>query len=204
MESTIPKQFHLLKGKPIIFHTIQKFSSTYPNIEVIVVLPENHLDLWERICKEYSFSEKVIVVKGGAERFYSVQNGLQKATGEIIGVHDAVRPFVGEDVIKKSFERAAELGAVVPVIRLNESIRQITGDKSTAVDRSAYRVVQTPQVFKKDILDEAYAQQYVETFTDDASVVEAVGHSIFLIDGNQENIKITTKSDLKIAACFMD
>ena len=204
MESAIPKQFHLLKGTPIIFLTIQKFVSVFPNIEVILVLPENHLTLWEKICNEYSFDIPITVVQGGKERFYSVQNGLQQATGEIIAVHDAVRPFVEEDVIKNSFEKAEKLGSVIPVITLSESIREIEGEKSKAVNRSKYRIVQTPQVFKKEILDKAYAQEYKDTYTDDASVVEAAGFNISLIDGNKENIKITTKSDLKIAACFMD
>jgi len=204
MDSAIPKQFHLLKGTPIIFITIQKFISVFPDIEVILVLPENHIHLWEKMSEEHSFDPPITIVDGGRERFFSVQNGLQKASGELIAVHDAVRPFVDLEVIKNSFEKASELGSVVPVIGLNESIRQIEGDKSEAVNRSAYRVVQTPQVFKKDILDKAYAQEYEETFTDDASVVEAAGFNISLIDGNQENIKITTKSDLKIAACFVD
>lgn len=203
MESAIPKQFHLLNGKPIIFLTIQKFITVFPEIEVVVVLPKNHLDLWNKICQEYKFNESVTVVEGGKERFFSVQNGLQNAKGEIIAVHDAVRPFVSEDVIKNAFEKAKNFGCAVPVIALTESIRQIKDDKSSAVNRSSFKIVQTPQVFKKEILDKAYAQDFQNEFTDDASVVEAAGYDISLIEGNQENIKITTRNDLKIAKCFL-
>lgn len=199
MESDIPKQFLLLNGKPIIFHTIQKFLEFDPEIELVLVLPEFQLDLWKKLCEEFHFNSVHQCVIGGKERFDSVKNGIGYCTGDIIAVHDAVRPLVSVDVISNCFRIANEKGAAVPVVPINESIRKISNGTSSHRNRDDYRIVQTPQCFKKDILVEAYNQEYQESFTDDASVVENIGYSIFLVDGNQENIKITRSVDMLIA-----
>jgi 2-C-methyl-D-erythritol 4-phosphate cytidylyltransferase len=191
MGSELPKQFLDLQGKTIIEHTIDRFKSVYPSIEVIAVLPKDHFHYLDHLdCQR---------VEGGTNRFESVKKGLNSASGDLIAVHDAVRPFVKEEVILSAFDTAEVAGAAVPVLPIKDSLRQITSDESIAVDRSLFRIVQTPQVFKRNILKLAYEQQYSNEFTDDASVVESCGQDIVLVDGNEENIKITTPIDLLLA-----
>ena len=187
----IPKQFFELQGKPIISYSIERFREVFPDIEVIVVLPQQYFDLFA--------DESVILVVGGKNRFESVKNGLSKTTGDLIAIHDAVRPFVAETVIREVFEKAELVGAAIPVLELKDSLRQLTSDESIAVDRSKYRVVQTPQVFKANVIKMGYEQPNSSEFTDDASVVEACGQDIALVAGNEENIKITTPFDLQLA-----
>lgn len=203
MGGTIPKQFHLLKGKPVIFHTIEKFYDFDSNIEVVLVLPADHVDFWNRLVEEHGFSIPVKVVHGGAERFHSVKNGLAVVSGDFIAVHDAVRPLVSEEVIADCFKLAEENGAVIPVVSVKESLRKVVTENSQAVDRSQYRIVQTPQVFKAALIQKAYEQKFSGQFTDDASVVEASGEKIYLVDGNPENIKITFPQDLKLAEVLL-
>jgi len=204
MGTELPKQFLLIKGKPIIFHTIQKFYDVDSEIEIIVVLPETSVPFWETLCQKYLFTLKHKVVVGGEERFHSIQNGLVETTGDIIAVHDAVRPCVSKDVIRKCFVAAEKFGAVIPVLSITESLRKIEGENSNAVNRENFKLVQTPQCFKIGILQKAYRQPYSKLFTDDASVVEADGNKILLVDGNRANIKITTPEDLKLAELFLD
>lgn len=199
MENSIPKQFIEIEGRAIILRTIDQFVKAFPDIEIIVVLSQNHKAHWEKLSCEH----QVIMAEGGEERFHSVQNALQHATGDLIAVHDAVRPFVAENVIKEAFEKAEVAGAVVPVIPVKESMRRITFDESEAVPRGSYRIVQTPQVFKSNVIKLSYEQKYHVYFSDDASVVEDCGHDIVLVDGNEENIKITTPFDLKIAQTLL-
>ena len=195
MATPIPKQFIELAGRAIILRTIDRFLAVYPDIEIIVVLSKESIPLWEKL----KFDHKVIIVQGGEERFHSVKNALEKASGEIIAVHDAVRPFVAESVIKNAFEIAEEKGTAIPVIPVKESMRRIVFNESEAVPRGSYRIVQTPQIFKAEIIKQAYQQKYHLYFTDDAAVAEEAGNEIYLVDGNEENIKITSPFDLQIA-----
>jgi 2-C-methyl-D-erythritol 4-phosphate cytidylyltransferase len=195
MGTSIPKQFLEVAGRAIILRSIDRFTSIYPDIEVIVVLPEVHFALWEKL----NYSQKVKLVKGGEERFHSIQNALKEATGDLIAIHDAVRPFVADEVIQKAFDLAEVSGAVIPVVPIEESMRKITFDESETVPRASFRIVQTPQVFKANVIKMAYEQPYHLYFTDDATVVEECGHDIILIEGNEENIKITSMFDLKVA-----
>ncbi|MEO9546792.1 MAG: 2-C-methyl-D-erythritol 4-phosphate cytidylyltransferase [Crocinitomicaceae bacterium] len=199
MNSAIPKQFLILKDRPIIFHAIDAFIKVYPDIEVVVSLADGLIDQWRDLNYEFDLPTKVILANGGEERFHSIQNALAKCAGDLIAVHDAVRPLVSDETIKACFETAEVTGAAIPVLLIKSSLRRITFDESEAVDRSLYREVQTPQVFKANIIKMGYEQPYQATFTDDASVVEACGHDVILVDGNEENIKITTPFDLKVA-----
>lgn len=204
MGSDIPKQFIELNGTPILMHTIQKFYSYKNTIQIIVVLPKNHIDYWNELIKKHNFKIKHQVVKGGKERFDSIKNGLSLAKGDLIGIHDAVRPFVSVEVIKNCFNNLHKYQVVIPVVSLKESIRQVIGDLSKSVDRNQYKIVQTPQCFVRDVILKAYNQPYSNLFTDDASVVEQLNIPIHLINGNEENIKITTPADLAIANLFLN
>jgi 2-C-methyl-D-erythritol 4-phosphate cytidylyltransferase len=203
MGTETPKQFLLLKGKPIIFHTIEKFYAVDPKIEIIVVLPDSYIPNWEILCQKFLFTYDHKVVAGGEERFYSIQNGLVEVSGDLIAVHDAVRPGVSEDVIRNCFIAAEKFGAAVPVLSITESLRKIESANSISVNREDFKIVQTPQCFQLEILQKAYRQHYSRLFTDDASVVEANGQAIHLVEGNRENIKITTPEDLKLAELFI-
>lgn len=199
MGTEIPKQFLLLKGKPIIFWTIEKFYHYDSNIEIVVVLPEYHVPLWESLCQKYIFTRNHKIALGGEERFHSIQNGLVECTGDLIAVHDAVRPLVSSAVIAACFENAKYNKACIPIVSIKESLRKTEKEKSYAVNRDDYKIVQTPQCFEASILRKAYSQNYSKLFTDDASVVESIGEKIYLVDGNDENIKITTPVDLILA-----
>lgn len=204
MGKDIPKQFIEVAGKPILMHTIKRFVEADTTIQLILVLPDNQHEYWNELIKKYNFTIKHKLTRGGDERFYSVLNGLQNVPlNSIVAIHDGVRPLVSAKTIIDCFSTAEEKGAVIPVISATESIRKVDGDKNSAVNRSDYFMVQTPQVFKSEILIEAYKQVYNSSFTDDASVVEKFGHSIHLVEGNVENIKITRPVDLKIAEVLL-
>lgn len=206
MGGDVPKQFLPVAGRPVLMRTMEAFHRAFSDeggLGIILVLPKDQQDYWQRLCDEYSFALPHQVATGGEARFHSVQNGLALVpddAGGVVGVHDGVRPFVSREVIRRCFESAREHGAVVPVVPVVETVRQILpeGDSLT-VDRTLYRLVQTPQTFRISILKEAYRQPYQSEFTDDASVVEALGHRIALIEGNRENIKLTTPSDIRYA-----
>jgi 2-C-methyl-D-erythritol 4-phosphate cytidylyltransferase len=199
MKSDIPKQFIELNGSPILMHTIKRFFDFDNKIQIIVVLPEAHISFWNGLIEKHNFNINHTIVTGGRERFYSIKNGLQLSNGDIIGVHDGVRPFVSLEVIDRTFTNATNLSTAIPILNLKESIRMISADDSKSVNRSIYKIVQTPQCFKSEILKKAYLQDYSVQFTDDASVVEQLGYKINLVPGNDENIKITTPMDLKLA-----
>jgi 2-C-methyl-D-erythritol 4-phosphate cytidylyltransferase len=195
-----PKQFLPLFGKPILMHTLLQFYHCDPEFKIILVLPDAQRPEWERLCRAHSFSVPHQVVLGGAERFHSVKEGLTLVPeNALVAVHDGVRPFVRHEVILRAFEEAEKHGGAIPVLPLAESIRKMDGEESTALSRSEYRTVQTPQVFKSSELNKAYLQDFQPGFTDDASVYESAGYSIRLVEGNAENIKITTPTDLAIA-----
>ena len=198
--SEIPKQFLLLNNKPILIHTILKFYNYDSNIEFIIVLPENQIEYWQNLCKKYNFKIKHKLVKGGKARFYSVKNGLDATPKtDLIAIHDSVRPLVRNLVIKTGFELAEKKGNAIPVIDVKNSYRMLENNASKHIDRDKLKIVQTPQIFKSEIIRKAYLQEFKPIFTDDASVVENLAYQINLFPGNEENIKITTKNDLKIA-----
>lgn len=204
MGGDTPKQFLLLQGIPILMHTINCFYNYDNSIEIIVALPNAEVEHWHLLCAEHKFTIPHNIVNGGFTRFHSVKNALTLVTKEsLVAIHDGVRPLVHHNTIERCFAQAQQTGAAIPVIECFESVRQIVGDKSIAVDRNNYRLVQTPQVFKSDILLAAYNQPYLTQFTDDASVVEHNGNTISLVEGNRENIKITTPVDLQIAETLL-
>ncbi len=202
MGSDIPKQFLPIGGKPVLMRTLERFRQYSPTLQIILVLPKAQQDYWQKLCKEYAFDIDCQLADGGETRFHSVQNGLAKIPDNaqgVVGVHDGVRPFPSIDVIRNCYETAREKKAVIPVIPVVETVRHLKGDTSVTVPRNDYRLVQTPQTFDIQLLKAANRQPYNDGFTDDASVVEAFGFNITLVEGNRENIKITTPYDLKIA-----
>lgn len=199
MNSDVPKQFLCVNGRPVLMRTIERFRAYSPELHIIVVLPKEQQGYWHELCREYAFNETYSIAEGGQARFFSVRNGLalvpDNAVG-VVGVHDGVRPFPAISVIKDCYETARHAGAAIPVVPVVETLRHVGGQ---TVPRSDYRLVQTPQTFDIQLLKRAYAQPYTDAFTDDASVVEAFGHAVKLVDGNRENIKITTPFDLQVA-----
>lgn len=202
MGGDIPKQFLPINGKPILMHTIEAFRKALENVKIVLVLPANQHDYWQKLCKEHSFRSPELIANGGETRFHSVKNGLSLIANDeeaVVGVHDGVRPFVSAETIRRCYAAAAKGKAVVPVVPVVETVRQILPDGSSVTrPRDEYRLVQTPQTFPLAMLKEAYRQPFSEAFTDDASVVEAMGGKIEMIEGNRENIKITTPSDLNL------
>ena len=205
MQSPIPKQFLRLHGKPVVLHSISAFAEFDPSIRVILVLPAGQFTLWEKVAAEFPLPLPVTITAGGETRFESVKNGLALIPEEaaIVAVHDAVRPLVSKRTISSSFKAAERYGNAVPAIPLSDSIRQIESSRSVAVDRSRYCLIQTPQCFAVPLLKKAYSQDYRYTFTDDASVVESLGEQIHLVDGNEDNFKLTTPTDLVIAEALL-
>ncbi len=197
MQSDLPKQFMELQGKPVLMHTIDAFFKYDESIDIVLVLPSDQIDFWKNLCEKHRFSIPHQIVEGGETRFHSVKNGLKNVHNtSLIAVHDGVRPLVSVETIARCFEAAAKHKAVVPVVELVDSIRALTNNGSKSVDRNGFRMVQTPQVFENQLLQKAYQQEFNAEFTDDASVVEAAGEKIFLVEGNRENIKITTSMDI--------
>ncbi len=202
MGSDIPKQFLPIGGKPVLMRTLERFREYSEDIQIILVLPEAQQAYWHQLCQEYHFDVEYTLANGGQTRFHSVQNGLAKVPDDaigVVGVHDGVRPFPSIEVIRNCYTTAREKKAVIPVISVVETVRHLEGEQSKTVPRDAYRLVQTPQTFDIQLLKAANRQPYNDGFTDDASVVEAFGYEITLVEGNRENIKITTPYDLKIA-----
>jgi len=205
MNANIPKQFLELHGKPILMHTIEAFNCFDKTMQIILALPETQIDFWKLLCKKYDFELTHNIVIGGKTRFNSVKNGLKLVqTPAFVAVHDGVRPLVSSSTIARCFDAAEKYGAAIPVVDLIDSIRQVNEDESISVDRTKYKLVQTPQVFEAELLKNAYEQEFSSLFTDDASVVEELGTKIHLVEGNRENIKITTEIDLKMAETFLN
>lgn len=200
MGSETPKQFLLLAGKPVLMHTIQKFYGFDTGIQIVLVLPFQHIETWNRLCSEYRFLLPHQIAAGGKERFSSVKNGLDLIESNgFVAIHDGVRPLVTEKVIASCFEAAAIHGGAIPVIKPAESLRQLKGTISSPVEREKFRLVQTPQVFKVELIKKAYKKDFEKQFTDDATVFEAAGYRVKLIEGNPENIKITWPADMVMA-----
>ena len=200
MGGDIPKQFLPVCGKPVLMRTLEAFHTFDAAIHIVLVLPVSQQAYWKELCREYQFELSHEIADGGETRFHSVKNGLALVEGDgLVGVHDGVRPFVSQEVIARCYEEAARCKAVIPVIDVVETVRHLTEEGSETVPRDRYKLVQTPQVFDVALLRRAYQQEYTDLFTDDASVVEALGEKVCLVKGNRENVKLTTPFDLKLA-----
>ena len=208
MGGDIPKQFLPIGGRPVLMRTIERFREYSASLQIILVLPEAQQAYWQELCKEYDFKVDYLLANGGQTRFHSVQNGLALIPDDaegVVGVHDGVRPFVNTNVIRLCYDTARATGAAVPVTTVVETLRLVENahGSSHTVPRSEYRLVQTPQTFDIQLLKAANRQPYSDMFTDDTSVVESYGHDITLVDGNRENIKLTTPYDLRIAEALI-
>jgi 2-C-methyl-D-erythritol 4-phosphate cytidylyltransferase len=205
MKTKLPKQFLELNGLPVLMHTINAFYRYNENTEVILVLPEDDFQLWEELCTKHHYRKNIKLQKGGDSRFQSVKNGLSLIEGDgLVAIHDGVRPLVSEDIIGASYRLAAVHDSAVAAVRLKESIRMTDQDNTKAMDRSRFRLIQTPQTFKTKLIKQAYEGKEDISLTDDASVAERAGHIISLFEGSYENIKITTPEDLVVAKALMD
>ena len=200
MQSSLPKQFMLLGGIPVVARTINIFAEALPGAEIVVVLPEEHIAMWKNLAARFDVAVHKCVA-GGAERFHSVKAGIEALSEDItsIAVHDGVRALVSKRLIIRAALAIEENDAVIPVIEVVDSYRRVEQGGSTILPRSELRIVQTPQIFKSSILRKAYTQEFDQAFTDDASVVEAMGIKITLVDGERTNIKLTTPEDMEWA-----
>ncbi len=207
MGSDIPKQFLPVAGKPILMRTIERFHEYDAQLNIILVLPEEQQTYWKNLCEEYHFSIDHTIVNGGDTRFQSSKNGLAAIPDNedgVVGIHDGVRPFVSKDVIEECYDTAREEYAAIPVYAVTDTLRYIDkrgGGKN--VLRDDYRIVQTPQTFDISLAKQAFDQGYKEQFTDDASVIESLGCQVAMVEGNRENIKITTPFDIKVAEALL-
>ncbi len=207
MGTDIPKQFLPIGGKPILMRTIESFYEYNPKLGIIIVLPQSQQEYWKQLCEKHNFTINHTIVNGGETRFESSRNGLATIQNEeigVVGIHDGVRPLVSKEVIDNCFEAARDDFAAIPVLPVTDTIRYVDkqgGGKN--VMRSDYRVVQTPQVFDIQLIKQAYNAEYQESFTDDASVVESLGCQATMVDGNRENIKITTPFDIIVAEAIL-
>ena len=203
MGTEVPKQFLPIAGKPVLMHTISRFHAYDEHLKVILVLPKEQREYWRELCEEYHFTEDYQLADGGTSRFQSCRNGLSMIPNDaegLVGIHDGVRPFVSNEAISRCYDAAEREKAVIPVLPVTDTLRFVgDSDKGRNVLRSDYRVVQTPQVFDIQLLKKAYNQPERTSFTDDASVVESIGQAVTMVEGNRENIKITTPFDLKVA-----
>lgn len=203
MESSLPKQFITINEKPMLMYTIEKFYHFDPKVQIIVTLPEEWIEYWEALIAENDFKVPHRVVSGGKERYHSIKNALQYCLGDYISIHDGVRPLVSHQTMKNCAKNIRRFDAIVPVVPLVDSLRKKNGKATTAVDRSDYLLVQTPQCFKSEVLKKAYEQEFHSGITDDASLVEQAGFKITPVEGNVENIKITCQADLHYAELFL-
>ena len=205
MQSALPKQFMMLGGLPVVAHTINTFSEALPGAEIVVVLPEEHIPLWRNLAARFDIAVHRCIA-GGKERFHSVKNGLDALSEEVeyVAVHDGVRALATKKMILRVQLAAEERGAAIPVTEVVDSYRRVDGSESYIVPRTELRIVQTPQTFSAALLRRAYEQPFSDKFTDDASVVEALGAKITLVEGERRNIKLTTPEDMAIAERLLD
>lgn len=200
----LPKQFIELDGKPILMHTLEAIRDIDAEMQIILVLPESQMDYWKELCAKHNWRIPHLLTDGGATRFLSVKSGLALATGNLIGIHDGVRPFISKEMVNRCFDAAQREGAAVPVVPIVQSLRKVNDDSNFAVNRDEFRAVQTPQCFKASILKMAFEVADRTDYSDDASVVEASDTPISLVDGDQQNIKVTTPFDLQLARLIID
>lgn len=205
MNSDLPKQFITVGGQPILMHTLSQFKKYDRDIALILVLPESQITYWNQLCKEYEFDIEHNIIPGGQTRYHSVKNGLDSinSTHGYVAIHDGVRMFISTKNVEDSFVSAQEKGSGVLAVAPKDSLREISQGTNKAVDRSNFQIIQTPQTFDLKLIKDAFLLPYQETFTDDANVFEAAGHSISLVEGNYKNIKITTPEDLIVAEAFL-
>ncbi|SMO69460.1 2-C-methyl-D-erythritol 4-phosphate cytidylyltransferase [Solitalea koreensis] len=204
MQSAIPKQFLELNGLPIIMHTIKAFYQWPLVPKIIVVMHPDYHKFWKKLCADYKFTVPHKLIEGGKTRFESVKKGLSMIEDDgLVAIHDAVRPIISTDLLINTFKMAEELGNAIPVIKCRDSIRKLQDGISIGLDREQYFLVQTPQCFQVKLINEAYKQEYKAEFTDDASVVEAMGVKINLTEGDSKNIKITFPEDLRYAESLL-
>lgn len=203
MGHDLPKQFLPLGSKPVLMHTLERFYHFNKDIRLILVLPADQFTYWKVLCQKHNFKLEHRLTSGGETRFHSVQKGLDLVDKGLVAIHDGVRPFVSFETIARCFRAAETCGVAIPVINVTESLREVEEDGSRARGRDAFRIVQTPQIFKSDIIKGAYLQAEGTAFTDDASVVEAAGYDITLVEGNRENIKITSPLDMVVADALL-
>jgi 2-C-methyl-D-erythritol 4-phosphate cytidylyltransferase len=204
MQSALPKQFLMLGGLPVVARTINTFAEALPSADIVVVLPEAHISLWRNLEARFDVAQHRCVA-GGSERFHSVKCGIEALGSDVeyIAVHDGVRALVSKRLIIRTLLDAEKSGATIPVIEVADSFRRVDGAESHIVPRSELRAVQTPQIFSAELLRRAYEQPFDSSFTDDASVVEAMGHRISLVDGERSNLKLTTPEDLEWAEYYL-
>lgn len=201
MGGFIPKQFLILRGKPVLWHTLQTFLQSFDDLQIILVLPEEHIERGKTIVEEFEEKNRILITKGGATRFHSVQNGLKLIDEEcIVFVHDGVRCLLTTKLIQNCYEQALEKGSAIPAVTATDSIRIIDeNNKPIVADRNKIKIIQTPQTFKSSIIIPAFQHNFKDSFTDEATVVEAYGKNIFLTEGEHNNIKITRPIDLTLA-----
>ena len=204
MGGTLPKQFSFVGGEPILARTINTFRKALPTARIVVVLPAEYINFWKNLSARFEVA-KHSVVEGGAERFYSVKNGIEALSDavDLIAVQDGVRPFATKELILRTVACAAENGAAIPVVKAVDSYRAVEGEASHIVDRTPLRIVQTPQIFAAPTLRAAYDTDFRSEFTDDASVVEYSGETVSLCEGDYLNIKITTPNDIALANAIL-
>ncbi len=204
MGSALPKQFLPLAGHPVLYHTIKAFKDAYADMQIVLVLPEDQLSYAQMVLQSFPERIDLTIVAGGETRYHSVQNGL-KAVGDdaIVFVHDGVRPLVTTQLIQRCYEQAIEKGSAIPATVVADSMRLTDGEDSEPVNRDQLRIIQTPQTFRADVLLPAFAQDYNPAFTDEATVVEANGTNIYLVEGERSNIKVTTPEDMLIAEALL-
>ena len=204
MGAALPKQFIPVAGLPVLMHTLQRFSQACPGMHLVLVLPESQQEFWKELCRKHRFSIPHTIANGGHTRFHSSLSGIQALAGapdtDLVAIHDGVRPFVSAGTIERCLAEAARSGAAIPVVPVVDTLRHVAPDGSARnVPRSEYRAVQTPQTFRLGLLRRAFGQPFSDRFTDDASVVEALGEKVPMVEGNRENIKLTTPFDLTVA-----
>lgn len=205
MGEEIPKQFLPVGGRPVLMHTIDRLLSYDPSMAIVLVLPGDHIEYWKALCRTYHYDRSYRLAFGGETRFQSVKNGLEQvADSDLVAIHDGVRPFVSPETIQRCCHAAQENGAAIPVMEVVETLRKVEGGRSAIRPRESYRAVQTPQVFRALVIRHAYELPEHPGFTDDASVVEAAGYDVTLVEGNRENIKITSPFDLAMAAAMLE
>lgn len=204
MDSAIPKQFIDIAGKPVLMHVFNAFLSYAPDIQFILALPETYNEDWEHLCRKHHFEIHHQQVTGGPTRFHTVKNGLRVVPDDsLVAIHDAARPLVSLATISRVFHFAQKFGNAIPVLKPIDSVRLVEGPGNRPLDREKIRMVQTPQCFHGLLIKKAYNKNYHESYTDDATVLESDGARLFLVDGNPENIKITTPADLVVAETLM-
>lgn len=204
MQSAVPKQFLELAGKPVLYHTIAAFAAAYADMEIVLVLPEAHFSFANQLLQGFDPLPAVTIVKGGETRFHSVKNGLQLVDSpSVVFVHDGVRPLISAALIRACYEAALSHGSAIPVVDMKDSIREIRGGNNAAVDRDRFKIIQTPQTFLSHLILPAFELPYDPLFTDEATVVERLGHPVHLLPGEESNIKITKPLDLTIAEALL-